>query len=130
MFGFLGKKVTLEVPDGKGGSSMFRVGTIVIFVTILAVNSALGAKWYSGGTLHKATLGHWSKASYQNKLATSADFIASNKGRLKIKLRSMEDLKVYASNLVSCIDESGNEPKLKSLKVASVSAACMILLGW
>lgn len=31
--------------------------------------------WYEGGTLHKANMREWSRASYQNRLATSGDFV-------------------------------------------------------
>ena len=30
--------------------------------------------WFEGGTLHKSTIKEWRKASYANRLATSADF--------------------------------------------------------
>jgi len=33
-------------------------------------------KWYEGGTLRKATVGEWKKASARDKLATCADYVA------------------------------------------------------
>lgn len=33
------------------------------------------SSWYSGGTLHNATMREWSKASYSDRLATSSDFL-------------------------------------------------------
>ena len=36
-------------------------------------------KWFQGGNLHKATVAEWKNASYQNKLATSADWLSATK---------------------------------------------------
>jgi len=33
--------------------------------------------WYEGGTLQKGTVDDWNRATQENQLATSADFIAS-----------------------------------------------------
>jgi hypothetical protein len=33
-------------------------------------------KWYEGGTLHKANAFEWQNASYDNKMATCADFFS------------------------------------------------------
>jgi hypothetical protein len=41
-----------------------------------AADTAAKLKWYEGGTLHKLSALDWQKATYANKLATCADFVA------------------------------------------------------
>lgn len=51
-----------------------------VICLMLLISSAAFAEegvWYEGGTLQKATVTEWQKASPENQLATSADFIAS-----------------------------------------------------
>jgi hypothetical protein len=62
--------------------------------------------WYKGGTLHDATLKEWRQATYENQLATCADFIS----RMWIKkllrpdiqrnVKSVDNIKVLAEKLV------------------------------
>ena len=106
------------------------VGMIFTVLIVGAPLFALGGEWYQGGSLHKATLGQWSGASYQDKLATSGDFVAAMRDRLNIELRTIEEIKPYAAAIVKCIDESAYEPQLEGQKVAEIAAACAILMGW
>lgn len=55
----------------------------VIYVFILVISVFVAAanantqKWYEGGTLQNASAITWQSASYRNKLATCADFVAA-----------------------------------------------------
>ncbi len=40
-------------------------------------SSKLNSKWYEGGNLHKTSVGEWRTATYENKLATTADWSIS-----------------------------------------------------
>lgn len=66
----------------------------------------LPSKWFQNGNLHKATIAEWKNASYQNKLATAADWLAATKW--KGHLASPDDfdrLKSKAQMLVNAVDK-------------------------
>jgi len=99
---------------------------IVIFSIILSASSfaSAGAKeWYEGGTLHNANSREWNNATYENKLATAADWVAKI-----VNVRSMADLKSKAIEVVSCVSETvkgtGNQ------KVAEIAVMCMIMMNY
>ena len=88
--------------------------------------------WLSGGTLHKATMQEWYAASYRNKLATAADFVAkaSESGDMGVPpFTSTSDMKRYAEHLVADLDEScrGLESVQRGQKVAAIAAAIFVL---
>ena len=94
-----------------------------------STSSRARSEWYSGGTLHGATMRQWRNASDSDRLATSADFAAAmlqDNGR---KLRSMDDLKPIASALKRAISEAGRGGTSDSQQVSSVAAACWVLLN-
>ncbi len=80
-------------------------------------------KWYSGGTLHKATVEEWNKAIYRNKLATVGDWLYM----LKWKNRKLTEedsmiIKEKAQIVVKYLDELANdEATPKNLKVAELA---------
>lgn len=57
-------------------------------------NTDLGTSadaWYVGGTLHDKTIREWREATYANRLATSADFVAKIRGTVsRSEARRME----------------------------------------
>lgn len=81
-------------------------------------------KWYQGGTLHKSKILDWKKASYKNKLATCGDFCANI-----YKKNSIDEIKIIATNLLTCIDETvkGNNAVDDSL-VSEIASMCLILM--
>lgn len=99
-------------------------------------------KWYEGGTLHQATIGEWHKASYENKLATSADFIAkmwkdkSFKPEIQSQISSLDDVRILADEMVVFIDtattpEEGQNPQVfLNQKVSDLAAMGLILMRW
>lgn len=69
-------------------------------------------KWYENGTLHKGTAIDWQNATYRNKLATCADFIAnwqikkSFNSKIAKRLTTLKDIKILARTLVLWIDQA------------------------
>ena len=85
-------------------------------------------KWYVGGTLHKATMAEWNRASYRDRLATCGDFIAAIMNKDGKKMSSMDQLLSEAVALESCITEAGRGGHADTQPVATISAACHILM--
>jgi hypothetical protein len=84
-------------------------------------------EWYSGGNLHKLTVGEWKRGTPDNRLATASDFAATI---LKGQFSSMVELKYHASELETCITRSVSEVEINHEKINSIAAACAILMGW
>jgi hypothetical protein len=88
-------------------------------------------KWYEGGNLHHADLATWKKASYENKLATAADwaFATLFVKRIYYQSKSVEVVKPFAIYLVECIDKetSGIDTQDKPYEIAAI---CSVLMGW
>jgi hypothetical protein len=84
-------------------------------------------QWYSGGTLHKLTIGEWKRGTPDNRLATASDFAATI---LKGKFSSMAELKSHAIDLEICITRSVKDVEIDYEKINTVAAACAILMGW
>ena len=68
-------------------------------------------KWFSGGTLHRATQKQWNAGTDADKLATCADFIFASrnsfKPEIKARLERMDEatLKTMATQLRAGIDD-------------------------
>ena len=90
------------------------------------------SEWYSGGTLHRATVGEWRNASYRDKLATAADWALAHDGVKNEVTRSgsIQTLKPFAIDLVSCVDGATGPSGNDGLRVTQLAASCMVLLGW
>ena len=81
-------------------------------------------EWYAGGTLHKATILEWKVATNKNKLATCADFVAYKNKDIKLN-----KLKIKASALQTCIDETVNgHSSADNETVSKIAAQCMLLM--
>ena len=81
-------------------------------------------QWFQGGNLHKATIAEWKNASYQNKLATAADWLSATKW--KGHLTSPDDfdrLKFKAQMLVNSVDEVIAGQQVDYLQVAEIAVA-------
>ena len=91
-------------------------------------SSSSRLEWYEGGALHRVTLGRWASAPYRDRLATSADFVATSLETNGKRPRSMDDLKSQAINLELCITATAGDGEEDQLKVAEIAALCWILL--
>lgn len=98
-----------------------------------AVNQATGTQsrsvrfWYQDGSLHRSSGRDWVAASYSNRLASAGDFAAAI---LKGKFSSMDELRVYAVEMETCISETLKAPGSLSMKASEIGAACAVLMGW
>lgn len=82
--------------------------------------------WYSGGTLHDQTIATWRSAGYENRLATSADFVMGL-GEYDV---IPGDLRERAEEMESCISEASAEGQTDNQSVATVGAMCGVMLGY
>ncbi len=102
------------------------------------------SKWYEGGTLHNASALKWQEASYDDKLATCADFISGLwqnkklKPSLQSQIKSMEDIRTIAQELVKEMDAAmrkdedseENKKTYANQKVSEMAALLMLSMGW
>lgn len=80
-------------------------------------------QWFQGGNLHSATVGQWEKASYQNKLATAADWLVATKWKGHLTSPGDFDrLKLKAQMLVNAVDEVIAGQQADYLHVAEIAA--------
>jgi hypothetical protein len=82
-------------------------------------------EWYEGGNLHRASLREWKTATYENKLATSADMVAKLK-----KFTSTVEMKAAAVELEQCVSKVAEGPEAERQPVSEVAAACALLMGY
>ena len=105
-------------------------------ITIIAVLLACGEsetsspnqskEWYSGGTLHDKTIVEWRTASYDNRLATCADFVMTLG-----KYQSLPpDLKKRAVDFEACISKSVEDGNVDNKSVSEFGSVCGVLLGY
>jgi len=101
--------------------------------TQIVTNANKPKEWYEGGTLHKATLSEWQSASYENKLATSADMAihAPRVKRAVEEANSVDAAKSFAHEVIECLDKFSNDnPAVLNQKVADTAAICIGFMGW
>jgi hypothetical protein len=94
--------------------------------------AAVPGVWYEGGTLQKATVEEWKRATAENQLATAADFSASMSNIPDISATTavqQAEIKKSAVELRGCVNESiATEPDLPSDRdVAQLVVMCTIL---
>ena len=88
-------------------------------------------KWYQGGTLHKATIMEWKKATESNKLATCADWILAIRDKLKMNIDSEGVLFYYSSELVKFLNEAVYDVKyFDNDKVTNLVTIGVIMMKW
>ncbi|CAI2121938.1 Uncharacterised protein [Serratia fonticola] len=116
----------------------------ILTLLVLLLNPAYAKNWYQGGTLHEANAIEWQNAKQENKLATSADFIAGiySKGLLvpeiSNKIKSVDDFKPYAVELTNQLDAAferdpnpaQNKKTFTNQSVKSTAMMLMIVMAW
>ena len=110
--------------------SVFSYLTIFIFAA-LTITAYAETNWYEGGNLHKADISTWRKASYQNKLATASDWtlISPKIKAIVMESRNIETNKVFAKELVDCIDQSIEGVNVTG-SAADFAVMCMVIMTW
>ena len=104
---------------------------LFIFLMICLVTNFLSAKeWYQGGNLHQSTFITWRSASYENKLATCADWLFSMKEWKEYISSggSLENLKTKSKRLLNglnefCIDNDD----VNHMKVNEIAALIYVM---
>lgn len=123
---------------------LFPIADLALPAGYSPVSVAQAAAWYSGGNLHDANALQWQKASYENKLATCADFVANfwvNKNfkpGLQEAIKNVDDIKPFAKALVEALDTAlEKDPDAKknmqmygNIKVAEAAAMLVHMMGW
>jgi hypothetical protein len=83
-------------------------------------------EWYSGGTLHKKTIADWRAATYENRLATCADFVM---GLGKYETLP-PDLKERATAFEACISDAVAGGSVDHQQVSEIAAVCAVSMGY
>jgi len=85
-------------------------------------------EWYEGGTLHRATMREWHEASYENRLATSADFVAKLLQTDGRPVPPPDTLKPIAEDFERGMSKVASEPDAADQSAASVAATMWVLM--
>ncbi|MEP0356102.1 hypothetical protein [Paraglaciecola sp.] len=96
--------------------------------------------WLHDGKLHFSTALEWQKASFQNKRATSSDFLLAlnAQGRLAIDISANESLKTHSEELARKINKEfeiigpavDNREKFENQKVNDAAVLIASQSGW
>ena len=87
--------------------------------------------WFSGGTLHKSKMREWSRATYDNKLATAADLVI---GCLKVDgvnvmiIDIERELKPMAIDFARGLDNANEGGVADNQSVSEVAAMMWVLM--
>ena len=85
-------------------------------------------RWFEGGNLHGATVEEWQAATADNKLATTADWLAGTKWKGSLKSPSdFERLKQKAQMLVDAIDLVASTEGAESSNVGVIAASLITM---
>jgi len=92
------------------------------------IRNSTNNRWFDGGNMHKSTVIKWRAASYQNKLATVGDWLASTKwkGHLN-RPKDFYALKKKSIMLVNAINEVSKADKKGTMKVREIAAAIITM---
>ncbi len=99
------------------------------------VTTQTSPQWLKGGTLHKSTFAQWDNSTYENRLATSSDFIIGLSDPKNHGMFFKDDCKLlrqFATAMEKCISE-GNKKDGKLIydkaTVKAVAVNCWIIMG-
>jgi hypothetical protein len=114
-----------------------------LFILLFSITQfASAGNWYEGGTLQSANVSKWNQSSYENRLATSADWFVSitkkHNSSLQIKVNQLSGsqyivtLKAFSAQLEKCVSDianikSGKKQALKSNdKISEIASMCFL----
>ena len=87
--------------------------------------------WLKNGTLHKSKVKDWKNATDENKLATCADFAAKIKEMENEKYKTINEMKIDAIELKSCIDAAVNGGDYTDhMLVSEISVMCHMTMNY
>ena len=90
---------------------------------------AMAAKWYEGGTLHEATRTQWAKATYENRLATCGEYVASSStGARLLKTKGWNALKPRSIRMEKHMTDILTGEKYKKIDVPEAAIMCLSAL--
>jgi hypothetical protein len=106
------------------------VSFIITLFILFSSSSSVFAKNESSNSesLHNSTIQEWSKASYENKISTSTDFVLESTLVKYIAEQDELALSYFASLMVRCIDlaaENTSDVETKTTKVSTLAAKCL-----
>ncbi len=84
--------------------------------------------WYSGGTLHGATMSEWSRSPYADRLATSADFVTKMMQMDGQTIPPVDEIRPMAEQLERNISAANTDGVADNQGVATVAATCWVLM--
>jgi hypothetical protein len=96
-----------------------------------SLNSYAEKKWYAGGGLHSSSVQEWRKSTYENKLATAADWTLASPS-VKKTVQDSGDIntnKFFAKELVTCIDKAIEGVDISG-GATDIAVSCMVIMGW
>lgn len=101
----------------------------MLALSLGTVSSAIAANWHEGGTLHTATRAEWAKASYENRLATCGEYVASSSTGAKIlKAKGWSGVKPRAVRMEKHMTDILTGSKYKNLDVQEAAIMCLAAL--
>jgi hypothetical protein len=93
----------------------------------------LDPSWYTGGTLHKATVRQWLEATMQNQMATASDWVMTSKDmKAKASAGDMSVVVQRADKLRQCINAAlrHHAQLYASMPASDLATTCMITLKY
>ena len=110
-------------------SAILIISILLLSACVAPTSAPKTAKeWYEGGTLHKATVGEWHRATYANRLATCADWVVgANRAEAE---RDFSTVKPKAIELEKAITKATKGISgIQHHQVTEYAAMCIILMG-
>ncbi len=96
--------------------------------------------WRKDGKLHFSTALEWQKASFQNKRATSSDFLLAlhKQGRINVDISDNENLKIHSETLTAMLNQhfemigpaAENIKKYENKRVSDAVVLIAFQNGW
>jgi len=85
-------------------------------------------EWYEGGTLHQSKISDWKNASYENRLATSYDFIVTLYKVDGLDFPPLPEAKEIAIGFEKGISNVAREPYAQDQDVSTIAATVWALM--
>ena len=106
-----------------------KIHTVAILFFIST--SVIAGSWYEGGTLHKSSVSRWKAATYENKLATAADWslISPKIKNIVQKSGDINTTKEFAKELIICIDTATQGLDVSG-STSTIATSCLLLKKW